>query len=136
MNIPDSFYEASIALIPKPDKDITNRENYRPISLIYIVTKMLNNILVNWIHNIYKKIMYHNQVEFILRMKGWFNIWKSISVIHYINSLKKKNHRMMKKKIFHRIQDPDKNSQQTRNRRKLPKPNKGLLQKHFQLTSH
>ena len=36
--------------------------------------------------------MHHDQVEFIPGMQGWFNIWKSINVIHCMNKLKKKNH--------------------------------------------
>ena len=39
---PNSFYEATITLISKPDKDVTKRENYRPISLMNIDTKALN----------------------------------------------------------------------------------------------
>ena len=42
-----NFSEATVTLIPKPDKDVTNKENYRPISLMNINTKIPNKILAN-----------------------------------------------------------------------------------------
>ena len=49
MEDPNYFYEASIIIIPKPDKDITKKENFRPISLRNTDTKILNKILANHI---------------------------------------------------------------------------------------
>jgi len=42
-----TFYEATITLIPKPDKDITKKENYGPTSLMNIDAKILNKIYIN-----------------------------------------------------------------------------------------
>ena len=45
--LPKTFYEATITLTPKPDKDTTKKENYRPVSLRNIEAKILNKVLAN-----------------------------------------------------------------------------------------
>ena len=71
--LPNSFYEATITLLPKADKDNTHT-NCRPISLMNIDVKILNKILANRIQQHIKKFIYHDRVGFIPRIQGFFHI--------------------------------------------------------------
>ena len=88
----------------------TNKQyenNDKPISLMNTYAKFINKMPENWIQQHIKRITHRNQGGFIPGMKIWFNISKSVNVIHHINKMKDEIHMIISidtEKAYNKIQ--------------------------------
>ena len=97
MKSPSPWYQNQTKTIPK------KKENYRPISLMNIDAKFINKILANQIQQCTKKIIHHDQVQFIPGSQEWFNMHRSINMIQSINQRQRPHDHLSRCKKKHLI---------------------------------
>ena len=88
-HFPSHFHEAKSYCDSKTRQGHKREGNHRPISLRNRDAKLLNKILTNQIQRYNQRNIYYDQVGFIPRIQGWFDIHKS--KLHYENKIKEKN---------------------------------------------
>ena len=105
--LPNSFYEDTITLIPKPDKDNTQKRKLQANITDEHTFKNPQQNFSKQNSATIKHLIHYDQVGFIPGIQGFFNIHKSINVIHCINKLKDKNHMIISidaEKTFDKVQ--------------------------------